>query len=157
MEYIEIKKLKPNPENPRKISFKELEELCKSITDNTEYFEARPIICDKNLLIWAGNSRYKAAVRLLLKKVPVHIIDLPEEKMREIMIRDNVNNGVWDSALLMDWDISELENYGLEFTKAFGENNLTDDSQNNEGSGRSKKVKTKKMIICPYCNKDFEL
>lgn len=112
--YIEISKLNPNEDNPRKISFKKLESLCESIKNNAEYFEARPIICDKNLTIWAGNSRFKAAQKLGLKKVPVHIIDLPEEKMREIMIRDNVNNGEWDTSLLADWDFGDLENFGLE-------------------------------------------
>jgi ParB-like chromosome segregation protein Spo0J len=153
MEYIEIKQLKPHPDNPRKISHKEMEKLCESLKNNKEYFEARPIICDKNYIVWAGNSRYKAALKLDFKKVPVHIIDLPEAKMREIVVRDNVNNGSWDTALLIDWDLDTLADFGLDFSKSFDENNLTDESQEPKG----KKIKQKKVVTCPHCNKDFEL
>jgi hypothetical protein len=108
------------------------------------------------MLIWAGNSRYKAAVKLEMTQVPVHIIDLPTDKMREIMIRDNVNNGQWDAAMLMDFDMTELTNFGLEFSKSFDENNLTQDGDG-EKQGKKNKVKTIKTAICPHCNKEFEL
>jgi ParB-like chromosome segregation protein Spo0J len=154
VQYIDIKKLKPHPENPRKISFKELEALCDSIKENQEYFEARPIITDKKFLVWAGNSRYKAALKLGLKEVPVHVIDLPVEKMKEIMIRDNVNNGQWESAMLLEWDLEDLTKFGLEFTKSFDENNLTEQEEKAEKKNKTKTIKT---IICPHCNKEFEL
>jgi hypothetical protein len=73
--------------------------------------------------------------------------------MREIVVRDNVNNGSWDTALLIDWDLDTLADFGLDFSKSFDENNLTDESQEPKG----KKIKQKKVVTCPHCNKDFEL
>jgi len=159
MIYIELDKLKLHKDNPRKISHKELEKLAKSISENPEYFEARPIITDKNFVIYAGNSRYKAAKKLGLEKVPVHILDLPEDKMREIMIRDNVNNGDWDMYLLAeDWTTDTLIDFGLEFKKFKAEQN--DDEQDGDEpqtKNKNKKVRAKKIITCPHCNKEVEI
>jgi ParB-like chromosome segregation protein Spo0J len=155
MVLLDIKKLKPHPDNPRRISFRDMEKLCDDITRIPEFFEARPIICDKNYLIWAGNSRFKAAQKLGMKQVPVQVIDLPEDQMREIMVKDNLHWGNWDANMLLDWDIKELTDFGLEFTKSFDENNLTEESEE-PGAGK-KKPKAKKIITCPHCNQDFEL
>ena len=153
MKYIEIGKLQLHKDNPRKISRKELDKLAKSISDNPEYFEARPIITDKNFVIFAGNSRYKAAKILGLDKVPVHIMDLPDEKMREIMIRDNVNNGEWDVNILTeDWDFELLQDFGIDFKNSREE-------KSEEESKKQKKAKkvTTNMVICPHCNEEFEI
>lgn len=93
-------------------------------------------------------------MKLGLKEVPVHVIDLPVEKMKEIMIRDNVNNGQWESAMLLEWDLEDLTKFGLEFTKSFDENNLTEQEEKAEKKNKTKTIKT---IICPHCNKEFEL
>ncbi|MCL1937609.1 MAG: ParB N-terminal domain-containing protein [Candidatus Azobacteroides sp.] len=158
MKYLEINKLQPHKDNPRKISFGQIEKLCESIKNNPEYFEARPIICDSNYTIYAGNSRYKAAKKLGLEKVPVHVMDLPEEKMREIMIRDNVNNGAWNEAILADdWNMDSLVNFGLEFNSfSSNKNEETSESEVME-SKTKKKNKARKIITCPYCNKDIEI
>ncbi|MCL1932429.1 MAG: ParB N-terminal domain-containing protein [Candidatus Azobacteroides sp.] len=158
MIYLDINKLQPHKDNPRKISFGQIEKLCESIKNNPEYFEARPIICNTDYIIYAGNSRYKAAKKLGLEKVPVHVMDLPEEKMREIMIRDNVNNGTWNEAVLADdWNIDSLVNFGLEFGSfSSNKNEETSESEITE-SKTKKKNKTRKIITCPYCNKDIEI
>jgi len=159
MKYVEINRLKPNKDNPRKISHKELEKLAKSITDNPEYFEARPIITDAQFLIYAGHSRYKAAKMLGMDKVPVHVMNLPPEKMREIMIRDNVNNGDWDTAILADdWEIDTLIDFGLAFKNGFGEkSNDVDEEEVTTVKGKSKKTKAKKIITCPHCKNEIEI
>ena len=147
MIYLELDKLQQHRDNPRKISFRQLEKLCESIKSNHEYFEARPIICDSNYIIYAGNSRYKAAKKLGLEKVPVHVMTLPEEKMREIMIRDNVNNGEWDINILADdWNVDLLTDFGIEFKNNFSKNN--DDEENDEmqtDPKKSKKTRAKKI------------
>ena len=159
MIYLELDKLQQHRDNPRKISFRQLEKLCESIKSNHEYFEARPIICDSNYIIYAGNSRYKAAKKLGLEKVPVHVMTLPEEKMREIMIRDNVNNGEWDINILADdWNVDLLTDFGIEFKNNFSKNN--DDEENDEmqtDPKKSKKTRAKKMITCPKCNIEIEI
>ena len=157
MIYIELEKLQPHIDNPRKINFRQLEKLCDSIKNNPEYFEARPIICNTEYVIYAGNSRYKAAKKLGLEKVPVHVMDLPEDKMREIMIRDNVNNGEWDISILAnDWNFDLLNDFGIEFKSNSKEEQ--DEQQDTVSGGKSnKKVKAKKIINCPHCNQEFEI
>ncbi|GHT02076.1 hypothetical protein AGMMS49525_04850 [Bacteroidia bacterium] len=139
MKYIEIEKLTPNKDNPRKISLKEIDKLAESLKNNPEYFEARPIICNSELVIYAGHSRYKASKRLGLEKVPVHIMNLPEAKMREIMIRDNVNNGDWDTNILADdWDIDDLTDFGLQFKGGFSSEEESDEQTTTETGGKKK-------------------
>ena len=43
-EYRDLKELKLLEKNPRKISKEQMDILVKSIQDNQDYFEARPII-----------------------------------------------------------------------------------------------------------------
>lgn len=121
--YREIESLKKAENNPRTISEEQLLKLQKSIQDNPDYFEARPIILSDRtgvLMIIAGNQRYEACVRLGMKEVPTVLIsNLTEEKEREIMVRDNVNNGEWDNAKLVYWDVDELKDWGIELPTAW--------------------------------------
>lgn len=110
--------LDPLYKNPRFIKEKEFDELCKSIRENPEYFEARPIILSNRtglLVIIAGNMRHKAAVNEGIKQVPTFLLEgLTEEKEREIIIRDNVNNGNWDYDILAnEWDKDQLIEWGV--------------------------------------------
>lgn len=64
VEYRAIADLKELPGNPRTIKKDQFEKLKQSIKDNADYFEARPIILSDRtgeLVILAGNQRYKAA------------------------------------------------------------------------------------------------
>ena len=118
MEYRKLSDLKKLDNNPRQIKEQDLAKLIQSIRDNPEYFEARPLILSNRtgeLVILGGNQRYEASKFLKLEKVPTHLIEgLTEEKEREIIIRDNVNNGSWDFDLLAnEWDAIDLDNWGL--------------------------------------------
>jgi len=118
MEYRKLSDLKKLDNNPRQIKEQDLAKLIQSIRDNPEYFEARPLILSNRtgeLIILGGNQRYEASKFLKLEKVPTHLIEgLTEEKEREIIIRDNVNNGSWDFDLLAnEWDAIDLDNWGL--------------------------------------------
>lgn len=119
VEYRKLTELKELPGNPRTIKKDQFEKLKKSIQDNPDYFEARPIILSDRtgeLVILAGNQRYKAAKALGKSEVPTVLLSgLTEEREREIVIRDNVENGEWDiDALANEWDASELEEWGVE-------------------------------------------
>lgn len=49
------------------------------------------------------------------KEVPVEVVDWPEEKQREFVIKDNVGFGEWELGVLAnDWDAEKLEEWGLE-------------------------------------------
>lgn len=117
-EYISLKKLKLLKNNPRKINQEDFSRLCKSIKDNPDYFEARPLICSDRtgeLIIIAGNMRYKAAKEIGLNEVPAVILKgLTEEREKEIIIRDNVSNGVWDETILSsEFKTDDLSAWGV--------------------------------------------
>ena len=64
IEYRGLDELKKLENNPRTIKKKDFETLKKSVEENPDYFEARPIILSNRtgkLVIIAGNQRYKAA------------------------------------------------------------------------------------------------
>ena len=118
VEYRPIAELKELPGNPRTIKKDQFEKLKQSIQDNADYFEARPIILSDRtgkLVILAGNQRYKAAKALGMTEVPTIILpNLTEEREREIIIRDNVENGDWDwDALFNEWDTDKLQDWGV--------------------------------------------
>ena len=118
VEYRAIADLKELPGNPRTIKKDQFEKLKQSIKDNADYFEARPIILSDRtgeLVILAGNQRYKAAKAIGLKEVPTILLpNLTEEREKEIIIRDNVENGDWDwDALFNEWDTDKLQEWGV--------------------------------------------
>jgi len=121
MQYIALKELKKNPNNPRIIKdegFKKLKASLKS-KRGKDHFEARPCIVStrtgENIII-AGNTRYQAAKDLGWKEIPVVIMEgLTEDQENEIIIRDNVSNGEWDwGTLTSEWDVKKLEEWGLD-------------------------------------------
>lgn len=114
IEYISVDLLKTHPDNPRAIRDGQFKVLCESIKNNPDYFETRPILCNKNMIIFAGNMRFLAAKEVGLKEVPVAIMDISEERQKEIMIRDNKNNGEWNFDLLANnFDVDKLLEYGF--------------------------------------------
>jgi DNA modification methylase len=105
--------------NPRIIRDDAFQKLCQSLKDNPDYFHARPLILSDRtgeLVIIAGNQRYEAAKAIGLPQVPTFLLQgLSEAREKEIVIRDNVNNGEWDYDLLAnEWEESELGSWGLE-------------------------------------------
>jgi len=119
MKYRKLNELRLLKNNPRYITKEKLEKLKASIQKNKEYFEARPLILSNrtgDLVIIAGNQRYRAARDLGLKEVPTFLLEgLTEEKEKEIIIRDNIELGDWDFDLLANnFDIEDLEEWGVE-------------------------------------------
>ena len=117
--YRKLSELKELPGNPRTISKKQFETLKKSLEDNQDYFEARPIILSNRtgeLVILAGNQRYKAAKSIGMESVPTILLEgLTKEREDEIVVRDNVENGDWDwDALANGWDAQDLMDWGVE-------------------------------------------
>lgn len=119
VKYRPVSEIKELPNNPRTISKEDFDRLKDSIIDNPEYFEGRPLILSDRtgeLVVLAGNQRLRAAKAVGLKEVPTIVLpNLTEEKEKEIIIRDNVSNGRWDMELLAnDFDLQDLENWGVE-------------------------------------------
>lgn len=123
VKYVPLKELTLMEHNPRSISRENFERLKKSIKDNKEFFEARPIIASnrtgQNVII-AGNQRYRAAKELKMKEVPCVIMTLTEAKEKEINIRDNVELGEWDYDILANYfEKEDLIEYGVDMSDVF--------------------------------------
>lgn len=125
--YRKLSEMKKLDGNPRKITPEQLETLKQSIEKNKDYFEARPLILSNRtgeLVVIAGNQRYEACKQLGIEECPTVLLEgLTEEREKEIIIRDNVNNGEWDEELLQEWDSELLNDWGV----SLGENVNPDD------------------------------
>jgi hypothetical protein len=152
VEYRPLESLKPFENNPRYIKEEDFERLCASVQNNPELFEAQPIILSDRtgeLVIIAGNQRYRAAKEVGMKEVPtVLITGLTEQKEKEIIIRTNVTNGKWDYDRLAndDWSIEDLGDWGVDcFFLNIDEDDtdidkLFEDAQNTESKAKDIKL-----------------
>lgn len=117
---LKISEVKPNPNNPRLIKDDKFKKLVKSIQEFPEMLDTREVVVNKDHIILGGNMRFKAAKEAGLKEVPVKIVDWDEDKQRQFIIKDNVSGGEWDWDLLAnEWDVEELDDWGLDVPKDF--------------------------------------
>ena len=78
MQRIPVNQLKPSPWNPRLIKDQKFKNLCKSIEEDPTFMELRPILADKEGVIYAGNMRYRAVCHLGWEDVPCIMTDIDE-------------------------------------------------------------------------------
>ena len=113
---LSIDAIIPYENNPRK-NDNAVDKVAESIK---EFGFKVPIIIDKDSIIIAGHTRYKAAKKLDIKKVPVIMAeDLTEEQVKAFRIMDNKSSefASWDyEALLVEMESLKLEDYNLELT-----------------------------------------
>ena len=94
-----IDDVRPYEKNPR-VNDQAVEAVVASLR---EYGFRQPIVIDADGVIIVGHTRWKAAKKLGLAKVPVHVAkDLPPEKVKAYRIADNQTNTLaeWDMDLL---------------------------------------------------------
>jgi hypothetical protein len=99
VELVEIDRLIPYPDNPRN-NDDAVDAVCASIR---EFGWRVPIVCDEGLMIICGHTRWKAAKKLGLAKVPVHVAkDLSPEQAKAYRLADNQTNTLaeWNYELL---------------------------------------------------------
>ena len=114
MEIRKLSEIKPNPNNPRLIKDEKFSKLVESLRSFPEMAEVRPIVVNTDMVILGGNMRYKAMKEAGWKQVPVEVVDWPEDKQREFIIKDNVGFGEWDwNDLANNWDSEDLDKWGL--------------------------------------------
>jgi len=93
-----------------------------------EFGFRQPVVVDAENVIIVGHARYKAAVKMGLSKIPVHVaIDLTPEQVRAYRIADNKTNELsdWDMDIL-PIEISELFESGFDVKLlAFDDKELT--------------------------------
>ena len=113
--YKNINEIKPYEKNPRK-NDQSVELVANSIK---EFNFQNPIIIDKDGIIIAGHTRYKAAKRLKIKSVPCIVADdLTEEQIKAYRLADNKvgENSTWDIELL-DTELAEIETIDMVLEK----------------------------------------
>src|SRR5262249_26166225 len=107
---IELRKLsdiKPYPGNPR-VNDAAVDAVAQSIR---EFGFRQPIVVDTEGVIIVGHTRYKAAIKLGLEKVPVHVAkDLAPEQIKAYRIADNKTNELSD----WNYDLLPIELAGLQ-------------------------------------------
>lgn len=96
---ISIDEVRPYEANPR-LNDHAVDALAASLK---EFGFRQPIVVDEAGVIIVGHTRWKAAKKLRLAKVPVHVAtDLPPEKVKAYRIADN------QTATLAEWDMDLL-------------------------------------------------
>ena len=112
---MNIKEIKPNPDNPRVIKDDKFAKLKKSIQDFPQMLELRPLVIDENNIVLGGNMRLRALQDLGIDEVPIlYAKDLTEEQKKEFTIKDNLSYGEWDwDTLANEWDSKLLNDWGL--------------------------------------------
>lgn len=148
-----LSELKPYENNPRK-NDEAVEYVANSIS---KFGFKQPIVIDKDGVIVAGHTRYKAAKQLKLKTVPCVIADdLTEEEIRAYRLVDNKTAELagWDFPLL-DMELAELnmdmEQFGF---KEFNHDDIDDFFKDAEEVEKEEKLHT---ITCPHCGKQIVL
>ena len=115
---IKLKDIKPYGKNPRKN-----DNAVPYVAESIKQFGFKvPIVIDKNNVIVAGHTRYKAARKLGFKSVPCIIADdLTDEQIKAFRLADNkvAEKAEWDLDLL-DSEIEgifdiDMTDFGFEF------------------------------------------
>lgn len=114
MQIIEktLEEIRPYEKNPRK-NDAAVEYVANSIK---EFGFKVPIVIDKGGAIVAGHTRYKAAKRLGIEKVPCVVADdLTEQQVKAFRLADNKvsERAEWDFNLL-DSEIAEIEDFDMQ-------------------------------------------
>ena len=158
MKKIEIKKLKPNPNNPRSINKTKFERLKKSITEFPKMLELRPIVVDENFVVLGGNMRLKALKDLGIKETfYIQQKDLTDDQKKQFVIKDNASFGDWDWDILAnEWNNKDLLDWGIDVWQP--EEELEKQIDENEFSNQIDTYINAqiKQIVLYYNNEEYE-
>jgi len=126
IEIADINTIKPYENNPRKLKDSAIEKVAMSLK---EYGFRQPIVVDKDKIIVAGHTRYRASKKLGLKEVPITVVDnLTPEQINAYRIADNrtAEESEWDNELLK-MEIKDLESKDFKLDLlGFNEDQLND-------------------------------
>ena len=109
---LKVSDITPFENNPRNN-----DEAVEPVLNSIKQFGFKvPIVIDKNNIIVTGHTRYKAAKKMKLDKVPCIIADdLTEEQIKAFRLADNKVGEIatWDFNAL-ELELSEIENIDME-------------------------------------------
>lgn len=156
---LKAEQIIPNIQNPRYIKDEAFQKLVQSLKDFPEMADVRPLVVNKDYLILGGNMRFKAMQQAGWKEIPVTVVDWPEDKQKEFIIKDNVSGGEWDwDVLANEWDAQELEEWGLELPDSIKEPDEVEEDEAPEVSSEPPVSKLGeiyqlgKWVYCKTCN-----
>ena len=147
------------PKNPRLIKDAKFEKLKKSIEDNPEMLGMREVLVyphGSKFVIIGGNMRFQACKDLGFTEVPCKVLDkdTTPEQLRAITIKDNVGFGEHDWELLAnEWDVVELEEWGLEVPTYLTDSDINLDDFFEESNQEDKDEVFK--IVLEYTEEDY--
>src|SRR6185503_12462957 len=98
VEHVDIKELRPDPANPRRISEDQLEALTRSLR---EFGFVQPVLARReDKMVIGGHQRLVAARRLGIQQIPVIFLDVTDEQAKLLNLALNRISGEWDEQLL---------------------------------------------------------
>jgi DNA modification methylase len=103
---MRVADLRASDRNPRTISTAQLENLKRSLQQDREFLDARPLLVNsypgrENVVI-AGNMRLRAAQELGWDEVPVLVVSLPPDIEAQWNLKDNNQWGEYDDGTLAE-------------------------------------------------------
>lgn len=140
--HLNTGQIKDVPKNPRFIKDERFAALKKSIEDDPEMLNLRELVAYDNngeLVVILGNMRYRAMKELGYKDAPVKVLpaETDAKKLRAYIQKDNIAFGQNDWDLLgNEWDIEELQDFGLECDFLTDNEDMTD----NEDEGKNDEI-----------------
>ena len=113
------------PKNPRQWTLGDVNRTVKSITEDSDFLEDRPLLAvpaesgkGERYIVFAGNLRLKACKECGVKTVPV-VVYFPQDEDDQLTVKrramkDNGSFGSWDfDALANEWDDLPLADFGI--------------------------------------------
>ena len=159
VEQWNIDRIKPYEKNPRR-NDKAVQAVADSIR---EYGFRQPIVVDAGGVIVVGHTRLKAALKLGLKTVPVHVAaDLTPQQARAYRLADNrsAENAEWDVDLL-PIELGELRDGGTDLKLlGFSDKELAEylrEFDTGLDDGQADAEEASDSIRCPKCGHEFPL
>lgn len=149
--HLNTGQIKDVPKNPRFIKDERFAALKKSIEDDPEMLSLRELVAYDNngeLVVILGNMRYRAMKELGYKDATVKVLPTETEakKLRAYIQKDNIAFGQNDWDLLgNEWDIEELQDFGLECDFLTDNEDMTD----NEDEGKNDEIEDFSSELTP--------
>jgi ParB-like chromosome segregation protein Spo0J len=110
---VRLRDLRPFEHNPRTITESQYAKLKQSLAEDGYHSRIKATL---DLRVIGGHQRLRALTELGYETIPVLVPsgNIDDETFRRIVVRDNHNNGTWDTDILSSlYDLEELRNLGL--------------------------------------------
>lgn len=144
-----IKSLRKHPDNPRKLTKDQFDQLKTSI-DKFGLID-KPIITHDGIII-GGHQRIEVLKKLAHKEVECYVApnDISEKDINELNIRLNKNTGEFDYEILANcWDLPDLVEWGFKPEELLGH------TIDEEVPTKKEKESKSKSSTCPACGYEF--